>query len=113
MSDQTFVEIKGSLGTVTQKIAARNGIGGKMVLGMKPGTTLTVEETETRDGNIYICFSFLGVEGETVTLHRGEIPEKLWVIASGVPTGSILQSSPMPLEKALDIMKILGTLPGN
>ena len=31
MSDQTFVKIKGNLGTVTQKVAARNGIGGKMV----------------------------------------------------------------------------------
>ena len=107
MEDETFVKISGTRGTVITKIAARDSIGGKMTLGMKPGTTFEVEETKTNGLNTYIRFSSSEINGETVKLSQGILPEKLWVIAKGFPTGIRLASSPMPKSQALDIVNIL------
>ena len=107
MEDETFVKISGTQGTVITKIAARDIIGGKMVLGMKPGTTFEVEETKTNGPNTYIRFSSSEIKGETVKLSQGILPEKLWVISKGFPTGIRLTSSPMSKSQALDFEKIL------
>lgn len=82
-----FVDIKGKTGTVSGQIAAQDGIEGKMILGMFPGTTVTILQTINQKGNVYVQFSLKSIKcpsgvPKPIQMANTDVPENLWIIAS-------------------------------